>query len=356
MRLKLYEDACYNALIRQAVTASDFLKELAGKTVLITGAGGMIGSCIADLLMNVGEIYGKGCRVIAVSRNAERLAERFGGYKGREDFVICAQDISKGAPDVDCRADYVINAASSGDPVSFAKYPVDIMTANFIGSYNMLEFCRRNGTERYLYVSSGEFYGQPDENYSDFTEDYVGPLDYSTSRVCYPEGKRSGEALSSCFAAQYGVDTVTVRPCHIFGPTMTSSDSRAVAQFFRNAVRGENIVLKSAGAVERSQCFVVNAAAAILFVLLRGVSGEAYNISDPKCQMTIRELASVIAEAGGGKLVFENPDDVESKGFGKIARQVLSSEKLFALGWKPLYDLDFEISQTLEVLRNISDE
>ena len=205
--------------------------------------------------------------------------------------------------------------------------------------------------QRFLFVSSGEMYGQPNANLDDFVEEYCGYVDHTSSRACYPTGKRAAEVLCQSYISQYNIDAVIVRPCHIFGPTMTRRDSRAVSEFLWNAVDGKDIVLKSAGLVERSHCYVVDAAKAILQVLIAGECGKAYNIADRQYEMTIRDFAKKAAHAGGCKVVFENPSDIEVQGYSKVSRAVLDSSRLEALGWKPEHDQLSAIEKTVAILR-----
>ncbi|MBE6974107.1 MAG: NAD-dependent epimerase/dehydratase family protein [Ruminococcaceae bacterium] len=329
------------------------LEELAGKTVVITGATGMIGSCLVDAL----SVWNRGqtapCRVVATSRRAESAQKRFGYCRNEPWFTYIRQDVCDEAAGWPDRVDYVIHAASNADPVSFAKAPVDTLMANVLGTDRLLREGLKRGMKRFLYVSSGEMYGQPDSLQRDFTEDYCGPLDHGNPRACYPAGKRAAEVLCQCYGAQYGADCVIVRPCHTFGPTMTAGDSRAVSEFLRSAAAGRNIGMKSAGLVERSHCYVVDAADAIFRVLLQGRTGGAYNIADPACQMTIREFARKAAEAGGCRVVFENPSDLEVKGYSAVSRQVLSAEKLMALGWTGRENAMDAITETVQILKEM---
>ena len=138
---------------------------------------------------------------------------------------------------------------------------------------NLLELAKKCRA-RVLYVSSGEVYGF-NTGVESFTEDYCGPLSLLTPRACYPSGKRAAETLCACYYAQYNVEAVIARPCHVYGPTMTKADSRAVAQFIRNALNHEDIVMKSRGTQVRSMCYVADCAAALLTVLLKGEPSQA---------------------------------------------------------------------------------
>jgi nucleoside-diphosphate-sugar epimerase len=327
---------------------------LAGKTVVITGGTGMIGSCLVDALAVFNRTSDAPCQIVVTSRREEAAQKRFGYCWKMPWFHYIQQDVCDEPVNWPDHVDYIIHAASNADPMNFAKAPVDTLMANVLGTDRLLKAGMERGMTRLLYVSSGEMYGQPDEAQSDFVEDYCGPVDHSSPRACYPAGKRSAEVLCQCYRAQYGADCVIVRPCHIFGPTMTGGDSRAVSEFLRNAAAGKNIGMKSAGLVERSHCYVVDAADAIFRVLLYGESGGAYNIADPACKMTIRDFAFACAQAGSTQVVFENPSDLELKGYSKISRQVLSSCKLQSLGWTGQKRGSDAVRETVEILRELS--
>lgn len=354
--MKIAEQKIYRHLLVRFIRESTSLCKLNGQTILLTGATGMIGSFLVDVLMahNKQLPPEQQTSIIAIGRSAERALVRFDYCWNHPSFSFFAHDISDNLTGkLDRPVDYIIHAASNADPVSFAKYPTDTLLANIFGTKNLMDYGLAHGMKRLLYVSSGEMYGQPDENMSDFVETYCGPVNYASSRACYPSGKRAAEALCQCYIAQYGADAVIVRPCHIFGPTMTPSDSRAVSEFFRNAASGENIILKSAGLVERSQCYVADAVDAILCVLLMGINGQAYNISDKNYQMTIREFAQRVAKSAGVQCCFADPNDIEAAGYSVINRAVLSSDKLNGLGWYPHYGIRDGIPETIDILRDI---
>lgn len=347
--MDLLENQTYiNSL--KAINRLDFLS---GKTVLISGATGMLGSCLTDALMVWSQQQAKSCRVIAVGRNQEAARRRFGCYWENEHFMFIQQDICKPLDHFSESVDFIIHAASPADPVNMAKYPVDTLLANVLGTKSLLEYGLAHGMKRFLFVSSGEVYGQPNENQEDFIEDYCGPLDLSNPRSCYPEGKRAAEVLCQSYRSQFGADVVIVRPCHLFGPTMSRQDSRAVAEFLWSAADGRDIVLKSDGLRERSHCYVADAVQGLLTVLEKGLSGEAYNIADRRYQMTIREFAEQAAKAGGCKLVFDLPSNVERKGHSKICRQVLSAEKLERICWRGSYPESCKIKDSIEIMQNI---
>ena len=329
------------------------LSALSGKTLLISGATGMIGSCLIDMLMLWNQHSDSPCKVMCCGRNEKNAFARFSCWWDSSNFSFLAHDVSQEITGFSEEFNYIIHAASNADPVKMAQSPVDTLLSNVCGTNNLISYGRAHGVKRFMYVSSGEMYGQPNETYDDFVENYCGPVDHSNPRACYPVGKRAGEVLCQSYIAQYGLDAVIVRPCHIFGPTMTCSDSRAVSEFLRNAAAGENILLKSSGIVERSHCYVLDAVKAMLSVLLYGKNGEAYNIADRKYQMQIRQFAQCAANAGGVSLLFEKPSDLELRGYSKVGRAVLSAGKLLTLGWQPDDSID-AIEETVKVLKDIA--
>lgn len=327
------------------------LEFLGGKTVLVAGASGMLGSCLVDIILLGNREKELDCKVIALGRNGRKLEERFHDYIEDEGFKYVAYDVCQPLDGISGKVDYIIHAASNADPSNMARYPVDTLLANVIGTKNLMEYGLTHGMERFLFVSSGEIYGQPDEEQDDFAEGYCGPIDLSSPRSCYPEGKRAAEVLCQSYASQYGADVVIVRPCHLFGPTMSRSDSRAVAEFIWSAVDGKDIVLKSDGKRERSHCYVVDAAAAVLLALEKGKAGDTYNIVDKRYQMEIWEFAKQAADAGGCDVIFEVPSKVDVRGYLKVSRQVLGQDKIKSLGWRPSGFSQNRIAETITVLR-----
>ena len=190
-------------------------------------------------------------------------------------------------------------------------------------------------------------YGQKKEKRPFFESDY-GFVDVLNPRACYPSSKRAAETMCAAYHEEFGVDFVVVRPGHIYGPTITDTDSRASAQFTRKAKAGEDIVMKSAGLQLRSYCYTLDCASAILTVLLKGGCGEAYNISNPQSVVTISELAECMAKAAGVNVVFEQATVQESKSYNMMDNSSLDSSKLEKLGWNGCYNLEKGIVSTIK--------
>ena len=270
----------------------------------------------------------------------------FSKYENDSSFIILVGDITLPL-DSSLSFHYIIHAASGASPVDFVNHPVEVMKANFVGLMNMMEYGIHHNLRRLLYISSGEVYGEGDV--SVFTEDFSGYVNPILPRSCYPSAKRASETLCSCYSAEYNTDVVIARPCHVYGPYFKDNDNRAYAQFIRNILRDENIIMKSEGHQFRSWCYVVDCVSALLFILLKGESGQAYNIATSG--HSIKELAETIASVGGKTVECSLPSENEKSGFNTVTRSVLSSDKLRQLGWSPLFPLKEGIHNSIEQLK-----
>ena len=317
-------------------------------TICITGATGMIGSCLTDTLLCADEEYGNRFRVVAMGRNEDKLRERFAYADGLPFLDLAVRDVLD-PPVFDAEPDYILHLASNADPRSYALYPAETLLANVLGTYHMLDYCRAHTKTRLLMTSTFEVYGK-DGDRDVFREDDSGEIDLNQIRSCYPESKRTAEILMRCYHQEYGVDCVIARLSSIYGPTMASDDSKAHAQFIRNGLRKESIVLKSEGLQKRTYCYLMDAVSAILTVLFRGESGQAYNISNENSVATIAEVAETVARICGTEVVRDLPDDVERRGFSRPQNCILDNGKLRALGWRGEYTLEQGLRSTIGIL------
>ena len=319
-------------------------KKLSGANILVTGATGLIGGCFVEtLMMNPRRDY----QVYASGRNEERAKARFKDFAANPAFHFVKYDVMQPLQS-DVRFDYIIHAASSANPKAYATHPVEVMKANIEGVAHLMEYGLNHGMKRFLYVSSGEVYGEGDGRV--FTEDYSGYVNPTSPRSCYPSSKRAAETLCVSYAAEYGTDVVIARPCHVYGPYFTEQDNRVYAQFIRNVLRGEDIVMKSTGEQFRSWCYVVDCVSALLYILLKGTNGEAYNIADANSNISIRELAETIAAIGGRKVVIDLPNTDEKRGFNPVTKSVFSTDKLESLGWHAFNHMEKGLKKSINEL------
>lgn len=325
-------------------------EKIKNTSILITGATGMIGTCMVDAFMNRNQKFGDNIHIYVMGRSLERAKERFKKYfdSDKFDFISCDinQDFEWKEP-----LDYILHCASNTHPKAYAEEPINTIMTNVTGTRNVLELARKVLAKRVLFFSTVEVYGENRGDIAEFSEEYCGYLDCNTLRAGYPEGKRCGEALCQAYRQEYGIDVVIPRICRVFGPTMLDSDSKALAQFIKNAVRKENIILKSEGNQFFSYCYTVDVVTALLYILCYGNDGEAYNIATDGFDIQLRKLAEILADIAGTKVVFELPEEKEAMGYSKASIAVLNSEKLKLLGWKSAYTLEEALRRTVTILQ-----
>ena len=321
------------------------IERLHKKTFLITGATGMVGTCLIDTLMRYNQTSQAGIRIIAVGRSRTKACSRLGEYFSSDYFQFLEQDVREPFP-TSVNADFIIPLASNTHPMAYSEFPVETIEINVKGAENALKKAAACGAT-VLYPSTVEIYGSGD---CPFTEDYTGKLNLSTSRACYPESKRTAEAMCQSYIAEYGVDCIIVRFSRLFGPTMLESDTKASSQFILKAVAGEDIVLKSKGDQVFSYTYVADAVQAMLFVLLHGENGQAYNIAG--CDVRLADFASECAALAGKAVVFDLPSETEAKGYSIATRAVLSTEKTSKLGWVASYHFREALKRTYAILCN----
>lgn len=340
----------YQKDIENIITLSLPWSKLQDKVLLLTGASGLIGTMLVDVLMIKNKKDQLNLKIYAIGRNEENAKKRFADYWGNPYFQFVSMDVNQ-TIQLEGKMDFIIHAASNTHPRLYASDPVGSLMTNLEGTHNLLEYGRVHGMERMLFLSSVEIYGQALRKEDVFDEMYCGYIDCNAVRACYPEGKRAGEALCNAYISQYGMDIVIPRLSRVYGPTMRLDDSKAMSQFLMNGVRNENIVLKSQGLQKFSYCYVGDVVQGLLYCLLKGECGEAYNIADIKTFMLLKDITQYIASLNEKRVVFDLPDASEQKGFSKVTVGVMDSSKLQGLGWKPFDDLESGIKKTIEVLR-----
>lgn len=348
--MNLYDNSLYMDDVYSVVNLPLNWESLEDKDIVISGATGLIGSFFIDVLLN----KNISCRIFALARNKDKYDKRFIKYVNDERLRFVPHDIN--APlELDISADgYVLHLASNTHPILYATDPIGTITTNIIGVQNMLEFSVNNKAKRFLFASSNEIYGENRGDTEFFSEDYCGYIDCNTLRAGYPESKRCAEALCQAYGKQKCLDIVIARFTRSYGPTMLGDDSKAISQFIKKALAGEDIVLKSEGEQYYSYQYVADSVSGMLTILLSGAKNEAYNIAAENSDIRLKDLATMIAELGGTKVIKEIPDEIEASGYSKATKARLNGEKLQDLGWRPQYDIRRGLERTINVLKQIN--
>lgn len=352
--MKIYENQLYLSDVKTIAEMNLPWQKLQDSSILISGASGLVGSFLIDVLMMRNKQYGLNCKVFALGRNAQRAKDRFEYCWDDDNFLFVSHDINfpltiEGVEKVD----YVLHLASNTHPVAYSTEPISTITTNIIGTQNMLDFAVSHESKRMAFASSNEIYGENRGDVEKFEEDYCGYIDCNTLRAGYPESKRCGEALCQAYKSQKGLDIVIPRLTRSYGSTLLQTDTKAMSQFIKKAIAGENIVLKSDGNQYYSYTYVADAVSGLLTVLLLGENGEAYNIADEASDIKLKDLAKVIADIAGTEVVFELPDAVESAGYSKATKARLSNNKIALLGWKANYSINEGIKNTINIIKEV---
>lgn len=323
------------------------IQRLQGKRFLITGATGLIGTCMIDALMRYNQ-QGANISIYAVGRDKEKAASRLGRYFADQHFQFIEQDIRQPLP-ASIDVDYIIPLASNTHPLAYSQYPIETIEINVKGTEAALQKATVCGAT-VLYPSTVEVYGNARGDDS-FTEDYTGHLNLATARSCYTESKRLSEALCQSYIAERGATVKIARLSRVFGPTMLMSDSKASSQFIKKALANEDIILKSEGEQLFSYTYTADAVSGLLHILIHGELGVPYNIANEACNVKLKDFARQCSAWAGKNVVFELPSETEQKGFSVAMRAILDNNRLRAIGWKPQYDFSNAINRTLDILK-----
>ena len=325
---------------------------LRNKTVLVTGATGLIGSQLVMSLLNANAEKNLDLKVIAVVRNKQK-AEKIFKYADNKSLEFIVQDILKPF-NIESTVDYIVHGASMTGSKDFVDYPVETIKTAIQGTENILELAKEKSIDGMVYLSSLEVYGVVDFSIDKVTEDMFGTIDPMSVRSSYSEGKRMVECLCSSYASEYKIPIKVARLCQTFGAGVNYSDNRVFAQFARSIIEGKDIVLKTDGSTERNYCYIRDAIAGILTLLLNGESGQAYNIANKDTLISIRGMAEMLIEKypeSGSKLVFDIAEDATKLGYNPKVKMNLDTQKIEKLGWKAEVGLEVMFEHLIESMK-----
>lgn len=321
--------------------------QLDGKTVLVTGATGMLASYVCWLLLSLREQAGVRVSVIALCRDARKASELFGPFAGKPYFQLLVQDvcepISVAAP-----VSYVFHLAGNASPHFINTDPVGIMRANLQGTLSVLEFARKQQVAGVVFASSREVYGH-NGSVPALDEQAFGVLDPLDDRSCYPEGKRAAETLLRSYYLQYGIPCHVLRIAHAYGPTMQlEGDGRVMADLLADAVAGRDIVLKSSGEAVRAFVYVTDVVLGMFAALLLGTPASVYNLANETEPISVRALAQLLASRRGLRVIVPaEAGEAGRKGYCAYPRTALDTSALESLGWRPQVGLEEGIGRVL---------
>jgi nucleoside-diphosphate-sugar epimerase len=327
----IYQDL--NHIINSKIDWSRF----SGKTILISGANGFLPAYMVETLLF---LYYKGIihntRIIALVRNIIKAKARFCEYLDNSNFEFIVQDVCEPIT-IDDNIDFIIHAASQASPRYYGTDPIGTLSANVLGTINLLNLAKRNLVESFLFFSSSEVYGIFNETKNSIKETDFGYIDPINVRSCYAESKRMGETICISWLQQHRTPVKIVRPFHTYGPKMSLDDGRVYSDFIAALVNNRDIIMKSDGRALRSFCYLSDATIAFFLVLLNGKDGEAYNVGNPDCEISIMNLALKLVSLFPEKGIKILKKDIQENGYlrSAVSRHCPDLAKITDLGWKP---------------------
>lgn len=323
-------------------------RKLEGKKILITGANGALPAYMVESILYLNNnVFEKKATIFALARNQVKARERFERYKNDEHLKFIFQDVCEKII-LNEDLDYIIHAASQASPKYYGQDPVGTLLPNVLGTYNLLELARQKNVKGFLFFSAGAVYGNIDKNDSLTAEGNFGSLNPLTIESCYSESKRMGENMCIAWFSQYKVPIKIIRPFHTYGPGIALDDGRVFADFCKNIINNEDIVMNSDGGAKRSFCYLADAVIGFFTVLLKGKVGEAYNIAGDK-EISILELAKILVNLFPDKKLKILCKQNKKKGYLKtnVSSYAPDTTKIKKLGWKPRYTIQAGFKRTL---------
>lgn len=305
--------------------------ELANASFLITGATGLIGSSLIRCLLALN----KGIRVIAPVRNREKAAVMFDDLYNGVEWVEC--DLALDDYEQVGKVDYVIHCAAPTSSKFFVDCPVETIRVIYEATASLLNYAHRQSVKGFVYLSSLEVYGSglPDTK---ITEDMQGYWDVVSVRSSYSIAKRAVENLCCAYASEYHVPVKVARLTQTTGAGIAKDDNRVIAQFAKLAAKGEDIVLHTTGESARPYCYTMDCVSALLYILLKGKAGEAYNVANEDTYISARGMAEFLRDNFNPSIQVRIELN-DQMGYAPVSKLPLSAAKLLSTGWRPQYDL-----------------
>ncbi len=310
----------------------EFSESLRNKTFLITGATGLIGSVMVKCLLALNRKWVLGIKVIAVVRDLDKAKTVFADEFAEIEFrKLNLNDITLSVIGAD--VDYIVHLASPTASKYFVEHPVETLRTALEGTTAVLEYAKNADIMGMVYASSLEVYGSndTDEWLDENFQGYVNPVE---ARSSYNMGKRASECLCHAYAEEYGVPVMMARFTQVFGAGISESENRVFAQFARSVIQGSDIEIHTEGLSAKPYCYTTDAVSAVLYMLLKGQKGEAYNVANKDSYISIRDMANMLRDYLNSNIsVAICPK--EDQGYAPQTKLKLNTKKIEALGWQP---------------------
>ena len=271
---------------------SSFFDELEGKTVLIAGGKGFLGTYFVNVLNHINEILSTPMKIVIIDN---LITSKNKKNNTSHNVTLLKQDISESF-DFPDELHYIIHAASIASPPTYREFPIKTVDVNYQGTRNLLEIARKKKIKSMLFLSSSEIYGDPEVIPT--PESYQGKVSCTGPRACYDESKRLAETVSTLYFQQYKVPVKIARPFNVYGPYLSLNDGRVIPDFMKNAIEKSEILIHSDGSPTRSFCYVSDAIRAFFKLLFSKHDGIICNVGNDE-EISISDVAKMIQKTIG---------------------------------------------------------
>lgn len=336
-------------------------KAFNNKTVLISGAYGMLASYLIFMLIYLREEKNIRVNIIAIVRSKEKFRKRFLDY-AEKNYIDIYETCLLNPINVERNIDYIIHAASLANPSFYSVNPIEVLSPNIIGNYHLLNLATQKKVSAYLLFSTADIYGKVDD-VKTITEETLGKIDPLNLRSCYSESKRMAETMCLSYYIQNKVPVKIARIAHTYGPNMDiNNDPRVFASFVADVVNNRDIVMFSDGSDKRHFCYITDAVYAFFKILMDGKAGEAYNVCNQKEFISIQDLANrLISIYPERKLSIIRKQRDKSDNYledteKKNSDIYISNQKLKDLGWNESVSVDEGFKRVIDYIENCTNE
>ncbi len=329
--------------------------KLSGKTILITGASGLIGGYLVETIayLNSAKLLSSPCKIIGLQKSKITKKHRLGYLLKRKNiqFVSHNAAVPYSPP---FKLNYIIHAAGDSAPASFTSDPLGTVDVNVSGIRWILEYAKNNKVKSVLYMSSGEIYGNPTSENIPTPETYKGNVSTTDPRACYTSSKRLAETLCHIYFEKFGVPVKTARPFIVYGPGLTINDKRVMADFIRSGLQNKPIEMLNEGRDTRSYCYIEDAVVAFFKILLSDKNGEVFNVASDLEEVSIHDLADLVHK------ICNIPESVKIKKTevkfikdapGRVFPDITKLKKTFS--FEPKVHIEEGLRRTIEWNRSI---
>ncbi len=273
---------------------NDFSKYFNGKRILITGGNGFLGNYFVETFKSFNNFLKNPIKLFIVDRTSVVRPTK------DPNFTFIKKDVSKKF-NFNKKVDIVIHTAGIASPFYYRKKPIETLEVAIEGTRNCLDIARKYKA-KFIFFSSSEIYGDPDNSNVPTKETYRGNVSSLGPRACYDESKRLGETLCYIYNNYYNLHTNIIRPFNIYGPGMNQKDYRIFPNFISNIINGKKINIYGSGNQTRTYCYITDAIEGFLRVLYFGKPGEAYNIGNNIPEVSVKNIYYILQKINDEKI------------------------------------------------------